>query len=348
LLRKLHGVGTGKALPTLRRRVEGTAAAAGLFADYRPLFPNASPAAPVIPVVVDVWVDGSAGIEKGKGQDDKRDQTGVGIVVHDHRQSPGIIKELNAFTGTGSNNSAELAAIILALEYCAKEFGRTIMIRIHSDSDYARGLANHDQAKMHHRMVDKMRALIRDRNPRPIIAKSDAHTNSPENDVADRLAKEARISRRPPPPPDSFLASKAAPIVSTPRRPGFPPVRPPPIASVPVEEKKDDAPPPPPPPPPASPPSSTPPAPPMVYFPVSADEATLTSIRAAAAKVSLGYVGAAVDMLSRSPMPDLTENAIAHLESLHPKRDQSIDIKLLSITSYALCLHLSMKVLFAG
>jgi len=329
LLSKVHGNGSGKALSSLRR-VEGRVVT-GIFAAFRSQFPSPSPVVPPPPVVVDIWVDGSAGKPKDAENNNKRGETGIGVVVHDTRVGPEL-KEIKAFLGTGTNNSAEISAIIYALELYADE--PLIQLRINTDSQYARGQAGHDDVNpQRHHLVDHLRGLIRARTPRPLIEKVRAHADVKENELADKLAGQARIDRSPMPQPTSFLASKARALASFPpslseekkAAAHSQPLSPPPRAPNPVPS--------------AGPPSSLPaplsssalslqPSKPLGRPEIADgspndddDETTLSCLRRAAGKVELGYVGAAVDMLSRSPLPDLTDKARAHLESLHPKRD---------------------------
>src|SRR6185503_18224067 len=57
---------------------------------------------------------------------------GLGVVILDGRER----KEVSEFLGHGTNNIAELTAIVRALELCPR--GRTVVL--HSDSAYALGL----------------------------------------------------------------------------------------------------------------------------------------------------------------------------------------------------------------
>jgi len=210
LLRKVHGNGGGKALSSLRRHMEQPAAAAGIFAEFRPQFPARSPTAPPVPVVVDIWVDGSAGTRKNDGNDEKKGETGIGVLVLDTRLGLDHRAPHSAYLGTGTNNSAELGAIIFALELYATE--PLIQLRINTDSQYAYGQAGHDDVNIHHRLVHHLRGLIRKRTPPPIFRKVAAHAGVKENEEADRLAGEARTRRAPQPPAASFLASQDVPL----------------------------------------------------------------------------------------------------------------------------------------
>jgi ribonuclease HI len=108
---------------------------------------------------------------------------GVGVVILDGKER----KELSEFLGQGTNNIAELTAIVRALEESPRE--RTVIL--HSDSAYALGLLGQGwKAKANQALVEKMRALAgKFRDLR--LVKVAGHAGVAENERCDVLAREA-------------------------------------------------------------------------------------------------------------------------------------------------------------
>jgi ribonuclease HI len=310
LLRKVRGNG-GKALSSLTHHLTHPTAADAIFAEWRHIQP--SPLAPVRPVDVDIWVDGSSKHVKGRSLDDRKGETGIGIVVVDYKNGPDPVDHL-AYLGTGTNNTSEVSAMIFALELFQDR--PLLKIRIWSDSTFALGAAGTAAVQpMHRNSVDRLRLLIRSRTPRAVFVKADAHAGVPNNERADMLAKKARTDLLPHPPPGSFLALRAVPTVAA--------------SNIPVDIIPGPLPPRPPPA-----PSPAPSVPVLAPLPSqsaihdlpatrAAADVLRTNVRCAVGKVRLGYVGAAVDLLSRAPLADLNEQQFQHLKSLHPTRDPS-------------------------
>ena len=108
---------------------------------------------------------------------------GVGVVILDGKER----KELSEYLGTGTNNIAELTAIVRALEACPRE--RAIVL--HSDSAYALGLLGKGwKAKANQELVERMRALAREFKQLYLV-KVAGHAGVAENERCDELARQA-------------------------------------------------------------------------------------------------------------------------------------------------------------
>ena len=111
---------------------------------------------------------------------------GIGVVMLDGKER----KELSEFIGEGTNNIAELTAIVRALEISPRD--RTVVL--HADSAYALGLLGKGwKAKANQALVEKMRALAREFKDLRLV-KVAGHAGVSENERADQLAT-AAISR---------------------------------------------------------------------------------------------------------------------------------------------------------
>ena len=113
---------------------------------------------------------------------------GIGVVLLDGAER----RELSEFLGEGTNNVAELTAIIRALEEAPRD--RTVVV--HSDSAYALGLLGKGwKAKANQELVERMRQLAR--NFRDLrLVKVAGHAGIPDNERADELARAAVVRRR--------------------------------------------------------------------------------------------------------------------------------------------------------
>ena len=116
---------------------------------------------------------------------------GIGVVVLDGEAR----NEISEFLGHGTNNIAELTAIMRALQSLdAKSKKREI--RIHTDSNYALGLLTKGwKAKKNQELVAELRAYAGE-FPRLRMIKVKAHVGIPENERADELATEAAVRGR--------------------------------------------------------------------------------------------------------------------------------------------------------
>ncbi|HEV8324743.1 MAG TPA: ribonuclease H [Myxococcota bacterium] len=107
---------------------------------------------------------------------------GIGVVLLAGRHR----KEVSEFLGPGTNNVAELTAILRALQLI-KDRGRDV--RVHSDSAYAIGVLTKGwKAKANQELVAEIRALMT-HFPRLRLVKVAGHAGVPENERADELAR---------------------------------------------------------------------------------------------------------------------------------------------------------------
>jgi ribonuclease HI len=142
--------------------------------------PSTARPAPTGPATM-VWTDGGANPNPGPA--------GIGVVVIED----GKRRELSEFLGQGTNQIAELAAIVRGLEMVTD---RTKPVIVHSDSAYAIGLATKSwKAKANVELVEKMRGLVR-AFPDVRFVKVLGHSGVTENERCDQLAGEAIATRR--------------------------------------------------------------------------------------------------------------------------------------------------------
>ena len=113
---------------------------------------------------------------------------GLGVVILDG----GKRRELSEYLGVGTNNIAELMAIVRALEEVPHD--RTVVV--HADSSYALGLLGKGwKAKANQEIVERMRTLARKASRDLRLVKVDGHAGVPENERADELARSAVVKR---------------------------------------------------------------------------------------------------------------------------------------------------------
>ncbi len=118
---------------------------------------------------------------------------GIGVVVLDldHSGAP-TRRELSEFLGVGTNNIAELTAILRGLQVAPRE--RKVVI--YSDSSYAIGLLSQNwKAKANQELVARLRALMRE-FPAVVFVKVAGHAGVPENERCDELARAAITNAR--------------------------------------------------------------------------------------------------------------------------------------------------------
>jgi len=109
---------------------------------------------------------------------------GIGVVLLSGRHR----KEVSEYLGIGTNNVAELTAMLRALQL-VKDRSRSV--RLHSDSAYAIGVVSKGwKAKANQELVADLRALSA-HFPRLQFVKVAGHAGVPENERADELAREA-------------------------------------------------------------------------------------------------------------------------------------------------------------
>jgi ribonuclease HI len=149
---------------------EGAAATRGPVAKGR---------APVPSDAIIVYTDGACSGNPGPA--------GLGVVILDG----GKRRELSEYLGNGTNNIAELMAIVRALEEVPRD--RTVVL--HADSSYALGLLGKGwKAKANQQIVERMRTLARDFSDLRLV-KVDGHAGVAENERADELARTAIVKR---------------------------------------------------------------------------------------------------------------------------------------------------------
>lgn len=111
---------------------------------------------------------------------------GIGAVIMNGAER----RELSEYLGQGTNNIAELTAILRALEEIP-ESERNRPVVVHSDSSYSIGLLTKPwKAKANAELVGALRALAA-RFPRLRFVKVKGHAGIPENERCDELARAA-------------------------------------------------------------------------------------------------------------------------------------------------------------
>ena len=147
----------------------------GEAAPEKPKGPGAIPAN-----TIHVWTDGGCVPNPGP--------CGIGVVIIDGDKRV----ELSEYLGEGTNNIAELTAIVRGLEEVPD---KTRPIAVYSDSQYAIGLLTQNwKPKKNVELVMQLRALLRE-FPEVRFVKVAAHTGIVLNERVDQLAASA-ISRR--------------------------------------------------------------------------------------------------------------------------------------------------------
>lgn len=115
---------------------------------------------------------------------------GLGVVLVDQ----GVTRELSEYLGEGTNNIAELTAILRALEL-ATDRQRSLII--HTDSQYAIGvLAKGWKAKANQVLIAKLRQELARRRPLARFVYVRGHAGIPLNERADELARAAVRDRQ--------------------------------------------------------------------------------------------------------------------------------------------------------
>jgi ribonuclease HI len=137
------------------------------------------PRAPLPSDAITVYTDGACTGNPGPA--------GLGVVILDG----GKRRELSEYLGIGTNNIAELMAIVRALEELPPD--RTAVI--HSDSAYALGLLGKGwKAKANQELVERMRVLAKKFKDLRLV-KVAGHSGIAENERADLLARTAITKR---------------------------------------------------------------------------------------------------------------------------------------------------------
>ncbi|MEO8553486.1 MAG: RNase H family protein [Kofleriaceae bacterium] len=125
---------------------------------------------------IQVWTDGGAAPNPGP--------SGAGVVIVDGAQTT----ELSEFLGPGTNQTAELTAILLGLTKLAQ---RDRPVVVYSDSAYSIGLLSQGwKAKANVELVEKLRSVCREFVDLRFV-KVAGHAGIPLNERTDELVGEA-------------------------------------------------------------------------------------------------------------------------------------------------------------
>lgn len=136
-------------------------------------------AGPIPENAIHVWTDGGCIPNPGPA--------GIGVVIVDGKDR----REISEYLGMGTNNIAELTAIVRGLESVPD---KTRPIVVYSDSQYAIGLLTQNwKPKANVELVTELRALVK-QFPEVRFIKVAAHTGIALNERVDQLAS-AAISR---------------------------------------------------------------------------------------------------------------------------------------------------------
>jgi len=167
-----------KAVPDAKVYRAGARNLVALGGDPIELAPQAAaPAANAI----HVWTDGACTGNPGPA--------GLGVVIVDGDQR----EEVSEFLGDGTNNIAELTAILRGLEKVAD---RTRPVVVYSDSQYSIGLLTLAwKAKANKELIEELRDLCRQFKDLRFV-KVAGHSGVPLNERCDQLARAAITRRR--------------------------------------------------------------------------------------------------------------------------------------------------------
>ena len=144
-----------------------------------PKSPAPRPQEVAAPDAVHVYTDGACTGNPGP--------MGIGVVLLDGAER----KELSEYLGPGTNNIAELTAILRGLELAPRD--RPVVL--YSDSSYALGLLGQGwKAKANQELVARLRGLARSFRDLRLV-KVAGHAGVVENERCDELARAAISSR---------------------------------------------------------------------------------------------------------------------------------------------------------
>lgn len=130
---------------------------------------------------IHVWTDGACTGNPGPA--------GLGVVIVDGDKKT----ELSEYLGEGTNNIAELTAILRGLEEVAEKSRPVI---VYSDSAYSIGLLTQAwKAKKNVELVEELRAICRQFKDLRFV-KVAGHAGIPLNERVDQLARDAVVRRR--------------------------------------------------------------------------------------------------------------------------------------------------------
>jgi len=141
--------------------------------------PGTTPAAPAN--AIHVWTDGACTGNPGPA--------GLGVVIVDD----GKQKEISEYLGQGTNNIAELTAILRGLQ-AVDDRKRPVVV--YSDSAYSIGLLTQSwKAKANQELVEQLRSVCREFADLRFV-KVAGHAGIPLNERTDQLARDAVTRRR--------------------------------------------------------------------------------------------------------------------------------------------------------
>jgi ribonuclease HI len=147
---------------------------------------QAAPESTAAKDAIHVWTDGACTGNPGPA--------GAGVVIVDGRVKERI--EISKFLGDGTNNIAELTAILLGLERVAHQDRSERVVIVYSDSAYSIGLLTQAwKAKANKELVEELRGVCRTFRDLRFV-KVAGHSGVPLNERTDQLAREAIVRRR--------------------------------------------------------------------------------------------------------------------------------------------------------
>ena len=158
----------------------GAKASSGAGASRGPTKASAGPPPKVEAGTVIAYADGACSGNPGPA--------GLGVVLIDGPRR----LEISEYLGTGTNNIAELTAVLRALE----EIDRARPLAIHTDSQYTIGVVQKGwKAKANVELVAELRAALKGRDATRLVYVP-GHSGVILNERADALAREAVTNRR--------------------------------------------------------------------------------------------------------------------------------------------------------
>lgn len=141
-----------------------------------PVVDKKGPPPPAPEGAIQVWTDGACSGNPGPA--------GLGVVIIDGKER----RELSEYLGQGTNNIAELTAILRGLQEVAD---RDKQVFVYTDSEYSIGvLTKNWKAKKNIELIAELRELV-GKFPRLTFVKVAGHAGIPLNERTDQLAVQA-------------------------------------------------------------------------------------------------------------------------------------------------------------